>query len=160
MNSHARLLIPLLILLMAATAAVADNTMVRRLRPIPRTEAVSPSLPRTDTIPAPSADSVPLSGYDKPLRATRETLCATNLTALPIVGLLVEITYTDLSGRQLHSRRVPLDTDIPPGETRLLSFPSWDTNHTFFYRRGPQPRTSGVTPYDVTMRIIHIVTTH
>ncbi|MDE5749345.1 MAG: hypothetical protein K2H87_01085, partial [Duncaniella sp.] len=99
-------------------------------------------------------------GYDKPLRATRETLCATNLTHRPIATLLVEITYTDLSGRQLHTRRVTLDADIPPGETRLLSFPSWDVNHTFFYRCGPQPRTSGVTPYDVALRIIHIVTTH
>lgn len=159
MTIPARLLL-LLTLLMAAATSVADNTMGRKLRPIPRQAVSAAPAPLTDTIAAPAAGSVPLSGYDKPLRATRETFCATNHTEQTVVGLLIEISYNDLSGHQLHSRRVELNTEIPPGETRLLSFPSWDSNHTFFYRHGPQPRTSGVTPYDVTLRIIHIVTTH
>lgn len=151
-----RLTAILLTLAMSAAAAVADNTITRGLRPIGRQEPRSGETVLPDTVGLSDAAEVPLSGYDKPLQATRETLCATNNTSRCIAGIVLEITYTDLSGRQIHRRRVTVSADIPPGETRLLAFRSWDVNHTFFYRLGPRPRKSGVTPYDVSVRILKL----
>jgi len=151
-----RLTAILLTLAISALAAVADNTISRGLRPIVREEPRAENTILPDTIELSDPAEIQLSGYDKPLQATRETLCATNNTSRRIAALVLEITYTDLAGRQIHRRRVTVSTDIPPGETRLVAFRSWDVNHTFFYRLGPKPRKSGVTPYDVTARILKI----
>lgn len=156
MKTPPRLASILLTLAISVSSAMADNTIARGLRPIARENPSPDAVQRPDTIELSGTETVSLSGYDKPLQATRETFCATNNTSRHIAALILEITYTDLAGRQIHRRRATVPADIPPGETRLVSFRSWDVNHTFFYRLGPRPRKSGVTPYDVSARILKV----
>lgn len=110
-----------------------------------------------DTLRTPSREDIQLSGYDKPLRTPRETILVTNSTPRPVSGLSVTITYTDMQGRQLHERTDTLRADIPAGETRMLRLPTWDTQHSYYYHRGQQPRTANVTPYDIVARINFIL---
>lgn len=110
-----------------------------------------------DTLFIPAREDVQLSGYDKPLRTNRETILVTNSTQRTVGGLSVTISYMDMKGRQLHERTDTLPADIPPGETRMLHLPTWDTQHSYYYHRGQQPRTANVTPYDITARINFIL---
>ena len=110
-----------------------------------------------DTVFIPTREDVQLSGYDKPLRTNRETILVTNSTQRPVGGLSVTIKYMDMQGRQLHERTDTLPADIPPGETRMLHLMTWDTQHSYYYHRGQQPRTANVTPYDITARINFIL---
>ncbi|MCM1162858.1 MAG: hypothetical protein NC339_01190 [Muribaculaceae bacterium] len=147
----------LLILLLMAVGLTthADDTRSRRLRPIPATTSTAAT--PLDTIRGELCDSVRLAGYDKPLRSYSETFLVTNHLPAPISALGIDITYTDTSGRMLHQRTVECRAIIPPGTTRLVKFRSWDSNHTFFYTRGPRPRVSGVTPYDIKAQVAYIV---
>lgn len=149
----------LLLLLTIALAVIlspegvrGDNTLRRNLKVAPSAhserEAVIP-----DTLRQP-ADII-LSGYDKPLTASREVLLVTNNSPRTITGLRVSITYLDLSGRELHTALVDLDIVVPPDATRRVTFPSWDTQKSFYYHLGKKPRTANVTPYSVNCRVIH-----
>jgi hypothetical protein len=108
-----------------------------------------------DTIAiAPTA--VKLAGYDKPMNARAETVFATNTTADDITAMRLTLRYTDLSGRQLHRRSLWIRTDIPAGETRLLSWPTWDRQQSFYYRLSRKPRAQS-TPYDVEARVDSLI---
>lgn len=110
-----------------------------------------------DTVFIPAREDVQLSGYDKPLRTNRETILVTNSTPRTVGGLSVTIKYMDMQGRQLHERTDTLRADVPPGETRMLRLATWDTQHSYYYHRGQQPRTANVTPYDIVARINFIL---
>lgn len=151
-----RLLLLLLTIALAVILSLegvrGDNTLRRNLKVAPSApserEAVIP-----DTLRQP-ADII-LSGYDKPLTASREVLLVTNNSPRTITGLRVSITYLDLSGRELHTALVDLDIVVPPDATRRVTFPSWDTQKSFYYHLGKKPRTANVTPYSVNCRVIH-----
>lgn len=150
----------LLILTMALTfalIAMADDTRSRRLRPMPEANPQQAATESGDTLRAPLCEEVTLAGYDKPLRASRETFLATNGLDVPITAIGIEIRYCDLEGRTLHERRVDCRAIIPAGGTRLISFRSWDANRSFFYCHGPSPRVSGVTPYDIVAKVTYVV---
>lgn len=98
------------------------------------------------------ADSVAVVGYDKPMRASRETFFVVNRTGRRIDGVNVTFAYYDLTGRMLHSVTVDVKCDIPAGETRQLSVPTWDIQRLYYYRASPAPRRGG-TPYDVRHRV-------
>lgn len=93
-----------------------------------------------------------VTGYDKPLRSRHETMLVTNCGSLDADSLYLSIDYTDLQGRQLHRRALWVAGDVPPGETRQISFPSWDVQCSYVYRHSPQPRRLH-TPYDVTVSV-------
>lgn len=90
-----------------------------------------------------------LYGYDKPLNASAESFYAVNGSGSDIVMLTVEFTYFDMKGRQLHKAEHTLRCDIPAGETRKLSVPTWDRQHSLYYYKSTVPRRSA-TPYSVT----------
>lgn len=100
-----------------------------------------------DTVAA-SVDSVKFTGYEKTLRATRETVFVTNLAAREIDRLIFTVTYLDTQGRVLHRARKNLYGGIPPGETRKMDFPTWDRQFAFYYIGSPRPRVSA-RPYNV-----------
>ena len=109
-----------------------------------------------DTI-TPSSGMLVLSGYDKPLRSSRESIFATNRSRRTISSVTLQIEYIDAKGRQLHSRDVTLAVRIPPGETRQLTFASWDKQHAFFYNLSGKPRTSAGSPYSIRATPTRIV---
>lgn len=94
-----------------------------------------------------------LAGYDKPLTASRESLHVKNLTADTIVnGFNLAISYLDLQGRELHSRDVWVNLSLNPGDTQLVTFPSWDIQRSFYYCRSVKPRRQS-TPYEVAFKL-------
>lgn len=105
-----------------------------------------------DTVTAGIEKTVTVSGYEKPLRASKETVLVTNrdsVRALDELTLLIEYKTTD--GRMLHKRTVTVYPLVEPGETRLVTFPTWDVNRLFYYHFN-QPRTnSQATPYTVSI---------
>lgn len=109
----------------------------------------------SDTI-APAA--IRLSGYEKTLKSARESLLATNLGADTISEIEITINYLDLQGRQIHMRNVRLNpgSPIPPGQTRMLEFKSWDSQRVWHYRLSPPSSPKGqATPYDVKVTVAY-----
>lgn len=136
-------------LLAATLCAAAQHTTRRHLRRAPQT-AVAPHEP-ADTLTGAQADSTArFSGYEKALRASRETLFVTNRGHRPIQSLEFTVTYFDSAGRQLHRRVVRATAPIPPGETRRVDFPTWDTQRSFYSTTGRPPRVAAI-PYTVTV---------
>lgn len=154
---HVTLLI-LTVALLTVLVATADDTRRRgRLRPIP--EALNPALLTStpplvyDTVREAPDTLVSLSGYDKPLRTSRETFLVTNRSDRTLHGMALTITYLSTDGRQLHERTDTIGVSVPAGETRMARISTWDTQHSYYYVLGQQPRTANVTPYTVTSRI-------
>ncbi len=148
-------LIAALCLLSVSGISHAQRTTRRPLRAPKAVVAVTDSAarPMLDTIFSPGA-LVAVSGYEKPLRSLRETMHVTNLDTLrPLKSISVNIVYLDVDSSQVHHRRLQLDCDIPPGETKMLSFRSWDVQNRFYYKGGPKPR-SAAYPFSIRLSVL------
>lgn len=99
----------------------------------------------TFTLPV---DSVIFSGYDKPATATKEAFLTTNKTDVTLIEITVSITYKDMKDRMLHKRSSIIKCNIPPGETRKLEIPTWDSQMSYYYFRSAEPKRTA-TPYKV-----------
>lgn len=154
----ATLLLPILL---AALPLRADRTLRGRLRTDAAAMTGQPVADSTtlrfDTIMAPRAEDIKLSGYDKPLASRVESLFVTNVLNRDICSLEITLTYTDMQGRTLHEATRRVRADVPAGTTRRVQFPSWDTQNSFYYRLSRRPRTANVTPYDVTCRVVRCI---
>lgn len=126
-----------------------QSTMSRGLKPATTVAATPENGAWTDTVEDVRLKALGLSGYDKPINATRETFFVSNRTDSTIVSLTITLTYTDMSGRLLHKATHTVSCDIPAGETRSAWVPAWDRQHSFYYHKSTVPRRSS-TPYDVT----------
>lgn len=102
-----------------------------------------------------STDLIKIAGYDKPLTSTKETFHVINNTISEIKKIGLRITYLDMKDRMFHSREISVDAEIPAGETRLITIPSWDIQKSFFYYKGPEPKKTAA-PYKVSMEIMWI----
>lgn len=108
----------------------------------------------TDTMVTPKPHTLDISGYDKPLRSRRETFFASNNADMLIGSMVFTITYFDTSDRQLHKRTERIAVAIPAGETRQVSFRSWDRQLAFYYIKSPVPdRAHQATPYEVKISV-------
>lgn len=108
-----------------------------------------------DTVVKP--DSVRISGFEKQLRATRETMFVTNRTQRPLEWLEIEVSYLDMKGRMLHKATHSLTVDIPPGESRLIDIPTFDRQNLFYYHRtGVSRRALQATPFKVAVEVLRI----
>lgn len=147
-----------LALVCGAASRRPQSTSAGKLKPaVAEVQApVAQAVVETDTLFAGADSLVLLRGYDKPLRGARETLHVTSCHHRTITGMRLEITYNDMQGRMLHRRETELNMHLAPGETTLATFDSWDKNRSYYYARGPQPRTSGVTPYTVSCRVVYL----
>lgn len=112
-----------------------------------------------DTIPMPREDAVRFSGYEKENRSTRETFFVTNNLGADSILTAIEVTFTyyTMQGKQLHQRTELIHCLIPPGETRALSIPTWDSNHAFHYHLSTPPRQRRSTPYRVTSTTLRLI---
>lgn len=143
------LIITLALLMLAASAVQARKVNSRRGSMATQSSRhVSQPL---DTVAA--ADSlVSFSGYDKPLRTTRETLFITNTISRRLLRVAFTIAYYDLPGRLIHKQSHNVAADVPAGESRRLTFPSWDRQQSFYYHRSRKPKVSGATPYGIAVK--------
>ncbi len=139
--------------------AKADDTTRPALRRKPSAQRQEVRHQVYDTIPSLGGE-LSISGYDKPLNARRASFHVTSTMPDTVTGFEVTLDYRDLSGRQLHVETVTVDCLIPPYGTRLVTIPSWDTQGRYFYTGGKQPRSRGVTPYDVKAIINSIILPH
>lgn len=150
------LILAIATLALTATARKQSTTRdVRRMQPTP---GLLPSA-TSDTIAVTPSD-VRLSGYDKPLRATRETVFVTSTLPDTIRGMRLRLSYSDMSDRPLHTRDVDITADIAPDDTRMVDFKSWDTQKSFYYHLGAKPSRGYATPYKVEATVIHVITDH
>lgn len=137
--------------IISAQGARPQRTTMRGLKVKPLPPAAR------DTLHA-HTGAVTLSGYEKPLRSSTETMLVTSLLdSATVAEINVRLDYTDTQGRMLHSREVTLTVDIPPGETRQAAFPSWDRQHTYYYRLNQAPQRAQGTPFDVKATPLWII---
>lgn len=101
--------------------------------------------------------AVRCSGYDKPNSAVRETFFVTNLDSVDIAGLGLEMEYFDVQDRQLHQASLSIMVNIPAGQTRSVSIPSWDRSHAFHYYLSNPPQRRRSTPYKVKSRVNYVL---
>lgn len=127
----------------------------KRVTTRPRLERiVSEKVDTADTLAAVALDSIMLSGYDKPLRSRRESVFVTNNTSVRLTRLTLSIDYYDMEGRQLHHADVETGVDIPRGETRQVTFPSWDRQLTFVYHRSEKSRNARAVVYNIKASVV------
>ncbi len=112
-----------------------------------------------DTITPVNPGQINFSGYDKPLRSSRETFFATNATEAYIHTIIITTEYFDLAGRQLHKQSRRVAAQIPAGETRQLTMPSWDTQQSFYYHKSNPPRRANAYPYNIKITADTLFTT-
>ena len=146
----------ILTLLVSALFVEAQGTTRRGLRAkkADREATAAAGQSFTDTIISPKAHTLDVSGYDKPLRSRRETFFASNNSDKAVEAISFTVTYFDRSKRQLHQRTERVDIGIPAGETRQVSFKSWDTQLAFYYVNSPVPsRARQATPYEVRISV-------
>lgn len=91
-------------------------------------------------------------GFDKTLTSQKESFFISNGLDKTLTALEVEITYFDMKKRQLHQRLVPVECEIPPGETRRVDVKSWDAQKAFYFHQSAAPRRQA-TPFDVRLRL-------
>lgn len=138
-------------MLSISSAINADRIVTTRkhLKPIAVQNHDEPPLP-IDTIT--STDGlIRFCGYEKTLRATKETLFIENLSDSTITALSLSIEYLDTNGRQIHHRSIKQPVEIPSRQTRRIDIKSWDTQKTYYYVKGERPRKSA-TPYDIKIK--------
>lgn len=140
-----------MIMLLSALSVSADKTTRKNLKVLPKVDrqVVTDSL----DFFTPSPGMIRLTGYDKPLRSYRESIYVSNPSRRTLRYINLEITYFDEAGQQMHRRDVKLNITIPPGETRQLTFPSWDKQRNMYYIKSGKPRTSDGTPYSISAKI-------
>jgi hypothetical protein len=143
--------------LLAALTISAQRTNRSRLRVDHVITAAADSAPTADCdtiIGNDAAANIHISGFDKTLRARRESFFVTNTSADTVSAISLTLTYLDTSGRMLHRVSRRITAEIPANETRQLTIPTWDSQQSFYYRLSAQPKkTSVATPFDVSIAI-------
>ncbi|MCH5245343.1 MAG: hypothetical protein J1E84_02680 [Muribaculaceae bacterium] len=117
-------------------------------RPVERVTGVE----ELDTI-SPRDGDIVLNGYDKPLHTRYETVFVTNNLHSELQSIKLNIQYRDLAGRQLHQTEQWVNCTVPPGQTRMITFNSWDKQQSFYYRHSRLPARSKGTAYDIFVSI-------
>lgn len=101
------------------------------------------------------APGIRFYGFDKTVGSSIESFFISNGLEETLTGLEVEITYTDMKGRQLHKRVVHIDCDIPSGETMRTDIKSWDNQKSFYFHQSVKPKRQA-TPFDVIIRPLSV----
>ena len=94
-------------------------------------------------------------GFDKTLGSTMESFFISNGLDYEIKGMEIQITYSDMKGRQLHKRNVSLECVIPPKETMRTDIKSWDTQKSFYFHQSAKPKRQA-TPFTAKIELISI----
>lgn len=153
-----RTLLLIMILAMAPAVALTGQNTTRR---VPRTSygrVSEPTATAADTLRGSVCDSLRVAGFEKPLRAMRESMFVTNGSSLHIATVRLTIDYLDTLGRQLHRAVHDIDVDLPAGQTRRVEIPSFDRSGVFYYRASALPRgVRRATTFDVAVTVEAII---
>lgn len=95
------------------------------------------------------------TGYEKEINSNKESFILKNEGNFEVSGFKVKIVYYDMQGRMLHSQTVTLPCEVPPGEARKFDIRSWDSQHTYFYYLGNEPKKVA-TPFKVEFKPLSI----
>lgn len=99
-----------------------------------------------------SGDSIiSFSGFDKPTTSSHESFFVTNNSRRAIKAFDIILTYNTLNKRQLNSQKKHIDINIMPGETRIVTIPAWDKQHSFHYHLSIEAKR-GSYPFDVIIK--------
>lgn len=142
----------------ALLTALAINGAARRQSTISRGLKAAAETTVIDTITSmtviePDTSAITIAGYDKPVDSRTESFFIVNRSAHRLKGISIILTYFDTSGRQLHQATHNIYCDIPAGNTRQTTVPSWDRQQSFYYILSRAPRRKS-TPFTVTCRIM------
>lgn len=94
-----------------------------------------------------------ITGFDKRAESAVESFFVTNTTDRRLTGIDFTLTYLTLEGKQLHSRHVEIDCDIPPGETRKYDIRSFDRQKSFYYYKSQAPKRRQASPFRIELQI-------
>ena len=94
-------------------------------------------------------------GFDKTVGSNTESFFISNALKYTLTALEIEITYTDMKGRQLHKRTIKIDCTIPPGETMRTDIKTWDIQKSFYFHQSARPRRQA-TPFDVHLTLLSV----
>ena len=150
-----------IILTAIIAAAVAASAPARRYaKPGATRAAAAPheTVPEAvfDTVAA-DTSRIQVAGFEKTLASTRETMFIVNGLDRPVEGLALDIVYSDMSGRMLHSASHTVAAHIPAGESRMVSVPSFDRQKVFYYHLSPAPTRARVaTPFKVQVTVTSV----
>lgn len=119
-----------------------------KVRPVETVQATHSAY----TLPA---NCVRITGYDKPLRARRESMIVTNCGDQPFDSVRLTMTYTDDRGTLLNTRTITVAARLEPGKAKSVSIRSWDVNNSYYYFLTPPARAAG-TPYRLSVSALPI----
>ena len=104
---------------------------------------------------------VEIKNFKKAVASRVETVMITNRSASDTLrSVSVDIDYRTPEGEQLNRRAVTFKVDVPPGETRHASVPSWDRQQLFYHVDTPPVRkTQRTAPFTVTLVFLNAVVT-
>lgn len=94
-------------------------------------------------------------GFDKTITSNNESFFISNGLDRPIRTMEVNITYTDMKGRQLHRRNVQIESYLEPGETKRYDIKSWDTQKSFYFHQSVKPKRQA-TPFSVKIELLSL----
>ena len=100
-----------------------------------------------------SIEQAKITGFDKRTESTVESFFVTNTTDRRLTGLDFTLTYLTVDGKQLHSRHVEIESDIPPGETRKYDIRSFDRQKSFYYHKSQAPVRRKATPFSILIQM-------
>lgn len=152
-------LLSVIVLCALVTGVMARTTNTTR-RNLQRHEAAAtaPATPPVLVARAACSTEVVISGYDKTRRANGESFFVSNNSGAPFEGLHITVTYIDMDGRMLHRRSEKIAANVPAAQTRQLTIPTWDRQHSFYYHLSRHSSRNPGTPYRVTINVDSIFT--
>lgn len=151
----------LMAILIATHATYSQNTrrkgVGKTAKPNTTTVIVTPTDTITDIEVIKTMARV--GDYRKATVSRVESVMLTNLSKSDTIRAMdIDIDYRKIDGQQINRRTVTLKSTIPPGETRFVSFSSFDRQQLFYYHGTPPARpTERTTPFDVTIEPINLI---
>lgn len=145
-------------------SVLSQSTKRKNLHPDKIAYPATINLNRTDTITDVTviAEILEISNFQKTVTSRVETLMLTNLSENDTIKTItLDINYLTEKGLQLNRRTVTIPTEVPPGQTRHASFPSWDKQQLFYHVSTPPVRkTQRTTPFTTTITPLNITIMH
>ena len=101
------------------------------------------------------SSKIEIAGFEKNASSKMESFLITNNSGYAIQALELELTYSDLQGRMIHKRSLPIEVVIPQNETRSVSIKSFDQQKSLYYKKSTPPRSGGM-PFDISIKILSV----